>query len=73
MGYNFTFLTPPLLLCDESPPEYKHQDPGEELDQGSEGEAGQHQAKHGLGQTQLLGPEEETRETEHLQQGLLTF
>lgn len=60
-----SLLTPPLLLCDEAPPEYKHQAPGEELDQGSEGEAGQHQGKHGLGQTQLLGPEEKTRETEH--------
>ena len=66
-------MTPPLLLCDEAPPEYKHQAPGEELDQGSEGEAGQHQGKHGLGQTQLLGPEEKTRETEHLQKSLLTF
>ena len=36
---HLTFSAPPLLLCHEAPPEYKHQDPGEELDQGGQGEA----------------------------------
>ena len=51
----FTLLAPQLLLCHESPPEDKHQHPGEELDKSSQREASQCQDKHGLGQAQHPG------------------